>query len=79
MNKETLKVLTNGKILNCNQPGYTLKDAGIFDGSQVIFMGGSLMEEFHKKAYPSGYNRPLATGVPTNVIASRLGALRAMH
>ena len=37
------------------------------------------MEEFHKKAYPSGYNRPLALGVPTNVIASRLGALRAMH
>ena len=42
-------------------------------------MGGCLTDDFQKQAYPSGYARVLPTGAPSNLIASRLGAMRAMH
>jgi len=38
-----------------------------------------LNEEFQREAYPKGYSKAPATGAPTNLIASRLGALRHMH
>ena len=58
---------------------FRLKDAGVADGSVICLLGGSLMEDFQKTAYPPGYNRPLATGAPSNVIASRLSAIRSLH
>ena len=43
-------------------------------------MGGCLTAEFQKEAYPDNYSKALAhRSQPTNLIASRLGALRAMH
>ena len=49
------------------------------DGSVICMMGGCLTAEFQKEAYPVGYNKAPVKGQPTNLIASRLGALRAMH
>lgn len=37
------------------------------------------MDDFQKKAYPKGYNKTLQTDRPTNVIASRLSAMRQLN
>ena len=42
-------------------------------------MGGCLTDEFQKSAYPKGYNRAPGPGQSSNLISSRLGALRTMH
>lgn len=48
-------------------------------GSIVCLLGGCLMNEYQKKAYPDGYQKVLPKDGPSNLIASRLSNLRHMH
>ena len=63
----------------CSNITNRLKDAGIKEGDVVCILGGSLMTAFQKSAYPKCYNKTLNAGAPTNIIGSRLSAMRQLN
>lgn len=68
MNKDSIRVLSGGKFLQANQTNYTLKDAGIHEGSTICLHGGCLTDEYQSNSFPRNYNKAVGSGAPTNVI-----------